>query len=293
MRVAIIGGGVAGLSAATEFLRRGYDPVVFEAAGRAGGKVASRSDRGWLTEDGPHFIAREMDSLVEAAGVRGEVVVPEGASARWVHIGGKVLRAPSLRLLMRAGLARALAEPLFARPPRDGESLLDFMTARLGAKAGGLAAALMAGGVYAGDPARLSAQEAFPSVASGGSLLRRLGSRAIWSLRGGLGTLPLRLAERLGARLRLGNSVTELTPADGSSSWDVAGEIFEAVVLAVPAPAAASLVQDFAPDFGRAIAGLRAAPVAVVHLGFGGDEIPRGFGVIDADGALHAVGTLF
>ncbi len=38
MRVAVIGGGVAGLAAAHELLRRGADPVVLEAAGRVGGK---------------------------------------------------------------------------------------------------------------------------------------------------------------------------------------------------------------------------------------------------------------
>ena len=60
MRVAVIGGGMAGLSAAHELLRRGADPVVFEAAARAGGKVGSRSEQGWLTEDGPGFIARPL-----------------------------------------------------------------------------------------------------------------------------------------------------------------------------------------------------------------------------------------
>ena len=76
MRVAIIGGGMAGLSAAHELLRLGQDPVVFEAAARAGGKVGTVRERGWLTEDGPNFLARPLQDLLEATGLRGEVVEP-------------------------------------------------------------------------------------------------------------------------------------------------------------------------------------------------------------------------
>src|SRR3954465_2308346 len=51
VRGGVVGGGVAGLSAAHELLRRGADPVVFEAEERAGGKVGTRAERGWVTED--------------------------------------------------------------------------------------------------------------------------------------------------------------------------------------------------------------------------------------------------
>src|SRR5260370_37883771 len=68
MRVAVIGGGMAGLAAAHALAGRGADPNVFEAEARAGGKVGSSSDDGWLTEDGPHFLARPLDALIEAAG---------------------------------------------------------------------------------------------------------------------------------------------------------------------------------------------------------------------------------
>ncbi len=289
MRVAVIGGGVAGLSAAHELLRRGADPVVFEAAARAGGKVGSRSERGWLTEDGPHFLARPLDALLDTAGLRGEVVKPQGPLTRWVHHEGRALRAPSLRLLLRAGAPRALLEPLFARPLREDMSLRDFLVARLGRNAGGLAGAVMAAGVYAGDPALLSARDAFPSLAESGSLLGALFRRrpGIWSLQRGLGSLPSALAASLGDRLRLGTPAMQLEP-----SWTVNGERFDAAVLALPAPAAAALARSFAPALAGSLQQFRAAPVALVHLGFAHGALPRGFGLIDADGALHALGTL-
>src|SRR4051812_10671747 len=199
MRVAVIGGGMAGLSAAHELLARGAEPVVFEAAERAGGKVGSRTEDGWLTEDGPHFFARPLDALIDAGGLRDSVVRPAKPATRYVHLGGRVLKAPSPALLLSAGVGRALLEPFFARPLREDMPLRDLLVQRLGARAGSLAAALMAGGVYAGDPASLSARDAFPSLgamAARGSLLlgafRGGGEKrtGLWSLQGGLGALP-------------------------------------------------------------------------------------------------------
>ena len=147
MRVAVIGGGMAGLSAAQALLEGGADPVVFEAAGRPGGKVGSASDGGWLTEDGPHFLAKPLDALLDSSGLRPEVVKPQPPMTRWVHLGGRVLKAPSLPLLLRAGVVRALAEPLFSKPLEQDMPLREFLVARLGRRAGSLAAAVMAAGV--------------------------------------------------------------------------------------------------------------------------------------------------
>jgi len=115
----VIGGGIAGLAAAHELLRRGADPVVFEADARPGGKVGSFSERGYLTEDGPNFLGRPLDALLEASGLRAEVVEPRPPTTRWIHLDGRVLRAPSLALLAQIGVGRVLLEPLFARPLRE------------------------------------------------------------------------------------------------------------------------------------------------------------------------------
>jgi len=300
MRVAVIGGGVAGLSAAHELLRRGADPVVFEAEERAGGKVGTRAERGWVTEDGPNFLARPLDALLDASGLRGEVVKPRPPTTRWVHLQGRVLKAPSLGLLARAGAFRALLEPLFARPLREDVSLRSFLEARLGRKAGGLAATLMSAGVYAGDPSLLSARDAFPTLGelgAKGSLIvnafrrSKAGPRtALWTLRRGLGTLVEAVSARLAGSVRLGARITQLAPA--ARGWDVQGERFDAVVLAVPAAAAAAIARPFAARFAEVAGAFHSAPVTVVHLGFAQEGLPRGFGMLDADGTLHGIGTL-
>jgi predicted NAD/FAD-dependent oxidoreductase len=56
-RVAVIGAGIAGLSCARELMARGYDPVVFEASDRLGGRCGSRNTRiGWF-DDGAQAIS--------------------------------------------------------------------------------------------------------------------------------------------------------------------------------------------------------------------------------------------
>ena len=94
----------------------------------------------------------------------------------------------------------------------------------------------------------------------------------------------------LGDRLRLAAPVARLTPSRGG--WDVEGERFDAIVLAMPARAAAEVTRAFAPGFADGLRELRSAPVTIVHLGLAPDGLPRGFGMIDADGTMHGIGTL-
>jgi predicted NAD/FAD-dependent oxidoreductase len=55
-RVAVVGAGIGGLSCARELALRGYDPVVFEASDRVGGRCSSRATRvGWF-DDGAQAI---------------------------------------------------------------------------------------------------------------------------------------------------------------------------------------------------------------------------------------------
>ena len=202
-------------------------------------------------------------------------------------------------MLARAGVFRALLEPLFAKPLREDIPLRAFLERRLGRRAGGLAAAVMSAGVYAGDPDALSARDAFPSLGAlgeKGSLIvnafrrEKTPKSGIWTLRSGLGTLAAAAARLLGDRVRLGARITSLSPE--GKQWVVQGERFDGVVLAVPAAAAAELTKGFAPRFAEAAGALRSAPVTVVHLGVRQDSVPRGFGMIDADGTLHGFGTL-
>lgn len=70
-RVAVVGGGIAGLTCARELRRRGCDPVVFEADARLGGRCSSRSTRVGLFDDGAQCISgatRLAAHVVQAPG---------------------------------------------------------------------------------------------------------------------------------------------------------------------------------------------------------------------------------
>jgi protoporphyrinogen/coproporphyrinogen III oxidase len=113
-----------------------------------------------------------------------------------------------------------------------------------------------------------------------------------------LGTLADSLANRSKDRLRLGTAVTALAPE--GQGWRVvwAGSEgrFDATVLALPAFAAAELVRGFAKALAQALAAIAYAPIAVVHLGVAEAALARpasGFGLLDGEGSLALLGTLF
>ncbi len=130
----------------------------------------------------------------------------------------------------RAKLA-VLREP-FVPPRRDGveESIAEFVVRRLGQEFLDHAIDALVAGVYAGDPYKLSVQQAFPKLAAleekYGSLIKGqiLGARERkkrgevakdrapkFSFDEGLQVLPDTLRERLGDAVQLNTLVTRLT----------------------------------------------------------------------------------
>ena len=132
-RVAIVGAGIGGLTCARELRLRGYDPVVFEAGDRVGGRCSSRATRvGWF-DDGAQAISGATRLTTYAIQRPGELAaihpwtVPatpaedepkgkdrdededESATTRTLKLMGAV-GVPSMR-----ALANAVAQPLDVR----------------------------------------------------------------------------------------------------------------------------------------------------------------------------------
>jgi len=140
------------------------------------------------------------------------------------------------------------------------------------------------GGVYAGDPARLSAQATLPpvweaaaghrSVLDGLRAQRRAtpggGGPVFATVRGGLGRVVERLGAALGGRVRTNSPVRSVRTHDGGVilHLDDRSEVFDRVVLAVPPAAAADLLADDWPALARELAGVRSASVGVVALAY-------------------------
>jgi oxygen-dependent protoporphyrinogen oxidase len=177
---------------------------------------------------------------------------------------------------------RALMEPMI-RPRRNGdESLAAFGRRRLGA-AGWLLDAMQVG-IYAGDPARLSAQSAFPRLVElerdHGSLLRGALAAArdrrglprgrLSTLDGGLGALPAALSDELGAIIHTNARVDRISRSGTRLTAHAGGAPIEAdrVILALPPADAARVCRQIDATIADNFAAIPTNAVAAVTLGW-------------------------
>jgi oxygen-dependent protoporphyrinogen oxidase len=119
------------------------------------------------------------------------------------------------------------------------------------------------------------------------------------SFRGGMQTLPVAIARELGERVVPGAAVTGLTRAGEAWIVRTARREYRArqVLLALPAYAAAKLLEPLSADAARELAAVVYAPIAAVGLGFRRAQIRHaldGFGMlIPRRENRKTLGTLF
>lgn len=319
----VVGAGPSGLAyalgaqAAAERSGRRLTLRVLEALPRPGGWVHTRRVGPYSLETGPYgYLDKhpELGRIVETLGLSSLRREPAlAARNRYVLARGKLRPLPRgplsflfSRILGLRGKLRLLGEPWAAPSPGPDESVAAFASRRLGPEAAEALVVPMFTGIYAGDPDRASLAACFPRMAE---LERDHGGlfRALWRLRkqvrrsgqgvgaprgvltsfeGGLSTLVARLATGIGP-----DSLCVDTPAQGISREaecfrvDCPGGPLRArrLVLAIPACAAAPLLEPMAPRLAQLLAGIPYAGVAVVHTAYGArpaGRFPQGFGFL-------------
>jgi protoporphyrinogen/coproporphyrinogen III oxidase len=324
LRVAVLGGGVAGLATAFRLRRAGAEPVVFEKAVTHGGVIAPPvAVGGLMLEPGPDSLAARKPRGVALCRDLGLSMVPPGATGAflWTDAGlvpslrdaafgipgdvGDVLRWPGLS---RRGRARALAD-LLKRKRRDGveETLGELLRRRLGDEATDRAIAPLLAGLHAGDVDRLSVDATFPELlaweSSQGSLIRGAQAAIRTASRAAAGPLFLRpergmrqlvdaLAGSLGGDLHTAVEVTRVSDravvlADGAS------EQVDAIVLACGAGAAASLLGSEAPPFLASIRSVSTGVVFLVYPAGTASALPDGTGFVVPRGAAPMTAATF
>ena len=298
--VIVVGAGISGLSCAWGLERAGLSVHVLEAGPRAGGTIGSTREQGCLYETGPNstldttpLIARMLDEL----GIAGERQdASPAAKNRYILHHGKLVPLPmSPPAFLRTPLfslgakLRLLREPFIEKSAADSEeSVAAFVRRRLGPEFLDRAINPFVAGVYAGDPEKLSVRAAFPKLHAleqqYGSLIRGQikGAKArkasgeqskqtatMFAFKDGMQTLPDAIARRL-ARLDTRARVRRLamTKAGWQAVVDAPGGGREydarAIVLAVPAYAAASLVSPYAITTAGSLEDIRYPPVGIV-----------------------------
>lgn len=295
--VAVIGGGITGLAAAHSLSEAGYDVVLLEASERLGGKLRTETVGGNLVETGADsFLIRDDEllswlegfgvELVEPAVFQGAIVTDERLRPfpRGTVFGLPASPVAALRArpLSIRGRIRALGD-LFASGPLRGPdvSVGAFVEGRFGPEVLQRLVDPLLAGTRAGSPAEMSLAAALPQV---DAAARRSKSFMRSAPANGHGPKPRfvapsmgmsALAAHLGKRLpdvRLGVRATAIRSARGRYvvEGDAPVEV-DGVVVAVPAPRAAGLVEPLSPSAAARLRRIRHASVASIAIAFSGE----------------------
>lgn len=181
-RVVIVGGGVSGLATAFGLQRgaraagRSLQVTVLEAEDRAGGKMRTDREDGFVIEWGPNgYLDSRVHAvrLAEALGAGDRVLKASlAAKRRFITRDGRLCLLPESPaaflkspLISAAGKVRLMGEPFApAPPPGIDETLADFARRRIGAEALDYLIDPMVSGVFAGNPEQLSLAAVFPRM---------------------------------------------------------------------------------------------------------------------------------
>lgn len=311
LRVAVVGGGVAGLTAARDLHLAGHEVHVFEAADRLGGKLQTRPFAGVDLDLGPDAVLARVPGAVDLMrdlGLEDQMVAQPPGSA-YIYSRGELRRIPEgnvlgiptdLDALAASGVVSAAAVARAAedldlpddRPDGD-ESVGSLIRRRLGDEVLERLVDPLLGGINAGDADRLSLAVGAPQIAAAvprhPSLIQALREQraaapapsdapVFYTLRGGLGTLIDALAASLAdADVRTLSLVTGLQRDGATLRLQVGDDAVEVdrVVLAGPAFAAADLLRPAAPATASGLDEIEYSSVALVTMAFDDDAAGR------------------
>lgn len=348
MNIAIIGAGLAGLTAAFELRTlssKGEEDDlkvdVYEATDRLGGKLHTVAFEAGPTDMGAEaFMARRQDavdfftelgladSLVEPSGLRSLVWVD--GEARGLPTGG-VMGIPSTSETVKHLVSEDTAQRIDTEAEREGfdwevggdVNVGKLVRERYGDEVVDNIVSSLLGGVYSCTADDLGVRATIPQLAEEFDRLAADGpvhlSTAVANLERSRREMPTgqgavfktfrdgyqevyeTLAEKSGADIYIDAFISAIS-LDGSAEapkYRLKGgedKAYDHVILAVPAPTAALLLKDIAPEASEALKTVKLANSAVVGMRFATDEgLPQNSGVLVSTGAedVHAKAFTF
>ncbi len=328
MKIAVVGGGISGVSSA--YLLKKYtkhDVVLIEKEKFVGGKAHTFKEDGYTIETGPNGFLdnkEEIKKLIYDSGFEESVIESRDASRRrFIYSKNRLYELPQnpIKILFSdffsiKGIFDVLKEP-FVKPFFEDETLENFVERRLGREMLDKLIGPMACGVYAGDPKYMSMDATFGRIKEierqYGSLIKGLigmmrqkkahtnsvsgpFSAKLLSFKDGVGSFINHLARNIDA---INSEVVNIErSSEGYKLYFEKRSIYaDYVVFALPAYALSKILSNFDYKFSSALNAIGYAPLSVVSLGFDSEKLPE---VVDSFGYLFnlndiedTIGVLF
>ena len=327
--VAILGGGIAGLSAAFELHQQGIDFELFEASDRVGGKIQSERIKGFMVEHGPNSLQASspfLERVIATCGLKEyQIFADESAKKRYVVRNSVPMALPgSPPALLSSDFfswrtkLRLAREPFISRHQgSEEESVAEFVRRRMGQEVLDYAVDPFVTGIFAGNPELLAIKHAFPTLFGmehdNGSILRGLlsrkkqanssPSRHIFTFSEGVQMLPDAMARLFSDRIHTRKKVKAIVPT--GKRWRIdtlegnheESRNFDAVISTIPLPHLAKISLDVNLDL-TPFHNVSYPPVSIVVMGFEGSAIAHpldGFGLLvpKKEQSKRILGTIF
>ena len=302
--IAIIGGGLSGMTLAFELHTRGVPFVLYESSDHLGGALRTRQENGYLVEQGPNGFLNNAPAtldLLKRLNLENEIQEAKtDAKIRYIYSYGKLQPVPtSPPALFKSDLIpfkskmRLLTEALrrHSTAAKD-ETIFTFLERHFDKNVAAELAVPFTIGVFAGDASRLSIHECFSSLVAlektHGSLIKGMLKSSVQprlnSLKNGMESL----VQRIQARLPL-EAIRTLTPVTQiqrqNSDWNLTtskgSSTHSHLVFACPPKVLAALRGEWLPaEISQSLGQFPTAPVRTLSIAFRKKTSFRGFGTL-------------
>jgi len=312
-RIAIVGGGISGLSCAWYLAKGGISSVIIEARSRLGGVIQTERVDGCVIEAGPDsFLAVKPAAveLIREVGLADDIIGSNDHLRKtYVWKGGRLVALPDgLMMMIPTRILPMVTTSLVSWPtkirmglelfrsPRNGHSgdrsVAEFVEEHYGSEAVDYLAEPLLSGIYGGSPQELSVRSVLPRFveleAKYGSLTkgvlaerRRAPAQAnpaplFRTLKGGLGQLVDAIESGLKGKVEVLHQraeAVERTDHGYRIGMDGDWHDFDRVVLACEAHRAAQLIPD--PRIAGLLGAVAYGSSMTVALGFLTSDFPK------------------
>ncbi len=302
--VLIIGGGISGLSTAHWLTQQGIEVELWEADSRTGGKIRSRKDGGYLTEQAAGILMNfhpQVDQLIDRLNLNKSKSLRSKKLRRHIIHQGVLTEMPmtlpgmmTSPLWSRRTKWHLATEWLMPKRTKPHESVSEFIERRLGREILEKAIDPFIAGTLASDPnqadaaavlPRLTALESRYGSITAGILIhklfkrRRVNNAEAFSFKGGMQQLTDALSDSPGIDIRRNHKAVAIEPT--KEGWRATANTFagertircKQLVLCTPAHISAQLTASIDTAISDPLQRVKYAPLAIVHYGFDQSQI--------------------